>query len=174
MGQASALRDRYASSDTVPILAVTGTITFLHGVVVALRYLLREQHAQMLGLSAVEWVAFTLGPFLVEPVLLFGVLYYVGVHRDRLPSPPVVLPGLLVAVLVGTALGQVVGEALFPTGWTPLARAGIDVLFTPDRGVLPYWRDLIEPPIRSLLTAVAAVALARSRSRQSTTEHGGR
>lgn len=162
MLQPSTLRNRYASKEPRLLLTLTTVVTFLHGIVIALRFFLRDQNAHSLDLSVVEWAAYTVGPFLIDPVLLFGVLYYVGTRCDRLPSLPILLPGLLGAVLVGTFLGQFVGEELFVTGWTPLAQAEIEVLFTPDLRTLPYWRDLIEPPIRSLLSALAAVALAKS------------
>lgn len=144
------------------MVVLAAVLTFVHGVVLALRFFLRDRNAQGVGLSAVEWIAYTLGPFLISPVLLFGVLYYVGTSADELPPVSGLLPGLLIAVTVGGVLGQFVGGQLLATGWTPVAQARIDVLIAPDPRSLPYWRDLVEPPVQAVLTAVAAIALAGS------------
>lgn len=164
MVQPSILRDRYASKETRVLMTLTAGVTFLHGLAIALRFFLREKNTQSLGLSGVEMVAYSIGPLLVDPILLFGVLYYVGTRYEGLPSLPILLPGLLGAVLVGTFLGQFVGEEFFTSGFTPLAKTNYAPLFAPDLAVLSYWRDLVEPPLRSLLTALAAVALAKSSS----------
>lgn len=162
MFQPSTLSERYASKESRLVLLLTTGVTFTHGIAIALRFFLREKNSQTFGLSGIEWIAFTVGPFLVSPILLFGLLYYISTRADRLPTVSSLLPGLFLSVVVGTYLGQFVGEQLFQTGWTPLAQARIDVLLTPDLRSAPYWRDLLEPPIRSVLTAVAAVALART------------
>lgn len=165
MSQPSIFCGRVGLTESQLVLILTAALTFVHGIVVALRFFLREKNVQNLGLSGIEWVAYTVGPVLVSPVLLFGVLYFVGTSLDQLPSLTGLVPVLLIAVFVGTFLGQFVGEELFTSGWTPLAQAGsLDILFRPDLRSLPYWRDLVVPPIRSVLTAVAAVALAGSAS----------
>lgn len=162
MPQPSTRSDRYRSREVRILLSLTAVVTVLHGILIAYQLFLREKSAQTLSLSVAEWVAYTAGPFLVEPILLFGVLYVVGTRFDRVPSPGMLLPGLLASVIVGTILGQFVGEQLFASGWTPLARAEIDVLFRADWPALRYWRDLLEPILRPLLTAVAAIALVKS------------
>lgn len=172
MLQLSTLRERYTSRGPGLLLATTAGITALHGVAVAMRFFLRDKNAQLLELSSIEWVAYILGPLLIEPVLLFGALYLLATRYDRLPSVPALLPGLVATVVVGSLFGQYVGEQLFRTGWTPLAQARLQVLFTPDLGILPYWRDLLEPLIRASLTAVAAVALATASSGEPATGEG--
>lgn len=159
MVRPSTLQERDASTATGTLLATTAGITFLDGIATAMRFFLREKN-EAFGLSTIEWVAYTVGPVLVEPILLFAALYYVTTQSNRFPSLSALLPGLVATVVVGTFLGQYVGERIFMTGWTPLAQAArLQVLVILDLGGLPYWRDLLEPLMRSSLTAVAAVAL---------------
>lgn len=174
MSEPSTLRERYTATESGLLLTLTASITGLHGLAMAMQFLLQEKNTQSLGLSGVEWVAYTVGPFLVEPILLFGGLYYVTKRSTQLPSLPTLVPGLVVAVLLGTFVGQYAGEELFMTGWTPLAQASIDVLFTLDWATLPYWRDLLAPLIRSSLTAVAAVALAKASAGETASPLGTR
>jgi len=159
----SRLHGRYPSDDSPLLLSLTFVLAAADGVVLALRFLLRERNAQGLGLSAAEWVTYTVGPALVEPALLFGVLYYASARCEQLPPLFRLLPGLAAAVVVGGGVGQLLGAWLFPTGWTPVARVGTGAVFVADLRALPVWRDLLEPFLRSLLTAVAAVGVAQSR-----------
>ena len=162
MSLPSTVRDLSPETELRLVVTLTAVFASVHGVVLALTFALREKNAQALGLSGAETVLYVLGPFLVEPVVLFVVIYYVGSHCDRLPSLPGLVPWLIGAVVVGSVSGQFAGEALFVTGWTPVAKADLASLPILDSRVLPYWRDLAEPPVRALLTALAALALARS------------
>lgn len=103
-----------------------------------------------------------LGPLLIEPVLLFATLYFVG-SRDTFSVPLVsLIPGLIGAIVVGNLLGQYVGSVLLPGADVPLAWV-VNHLFVFELGTIPFWRNLLEPLVRALLTAVAALAFARNR-----------
>ncbi|WP_137286668.1 hypothetical protein [Halorussus salinisoli] len=158
----SPVLDPYTGSESRLVVALTTAILFLGGLVTAYRAVLRDAIST---LSSVEWVVFTVGPFLVEPILLFGVLYYVGSRRDVTVSLVGLLPGLVVAVAVGTLLGQYLGVRLWESSAflneVPVVQAW-GKLFIPDPRVLAYWRILVEPLARDFLTAVAALALART------------
>jgi hypothetical protein len=161
--QSSALGARYRTRETQLLVGLTGLVSLLNGLGVTYQLFLREKNARV-GLSDPEWVAYTVGPSLVDPLVLFCTLALFASRVDRMPSLPVLLPGLVGAVLLGTLAGQTLGERLLRTGWTPLARASVGTLFTLDLRTLPYWRDLVVPPARSVLTAVAALALGRAAS----------
>lgn len=161
----STWRKRYADTDAWVILALTTAIVGLHGIAVAYQLLVRERNSGGFTHLGFEWVAYTVGPLLVEPLLLFVVLYVASRKLDERPSVIGMLPGLMIVVIVGTVLGQYLGEQLFTSGWTPLAMLlgdGTAVLRL-DLYVLPNLRDLLVPPVRSVLTSVAALALAESR-----------
>ena len=150
-------------SDSLQVIGLTTAILFLAGLTTTYQSALRDTLHSTTTLSPIEWVVFTTGPFLVEPVLLFGALYYVGSRRDI--SPLIALaPGLVGAVVVGTLLGQHVGVQLFSifsVNDIPLLQARGHLL-DPDPRVLAFWRILVEPLARDFLTAIAALALART------------
>jgi len=152
-----------AGSESLLVVALTTGILFLEGLATAYQSALRDALHDTGALSLIDWVAFTIGPLLVEPVLLFGALYYVGSRRDLSTSLLALTPALVGAVVVGTLLGQHVGMqsfSLHSVNDIPLLQARGHLL-DPDPRVLAYWRILVEPLARNLLTALAALALAR-------------
>ena len=162
MFQPSSIRDQYVPTETRLILGAIALVTFIKGFVMNYQFLLREKNAQMGGLSTVEGIVYVFGPIIIEPFVLFGVVYYLGSRTDRPPSLLVVLPGLIGVVLLGIFGGQFVGNSLFPTGWTPLYQATQQALFQPNVLTYSVWRDLLMPPVRAILTALAALALVKS------------
>lgn len=163
-------RSTVLDSDSAPellfVVALTTGILFLGGLTTVYQSVLRENLQNTFTLSPVEWAVFSFGAFLLEPVLLFGALYYVGFRSDGTVPLTTFLPGLGVAAVVGTLFGQYVGiqvwgSAVYSLNDVPFtqARGGLFVLEPP---ILGFWRVLVEPLVRDFLTAVAALGLART------------
>lgn len=151
-------------ADSLRVVAVTAAILFLGGVATGYQSTLRDVLHGTGTLSPVQWVAFTVGPFLVEPVLLFGALYYVSSRRATSTSLAALVPGLVGAVVIGTLLGQHFGiqlGSISAVNDVPLMQARGHLLDRDPR-VLAFWRVLVEPLAHDLLTAVAALALGRA------------
>lgn len=161
--QSSLLKSGW-DSDLLWIFVTTAGLLFLGGLMSAYQAVLRGVYQNTLTLSSVEWVVFTFGAFLVEPILLFGVLYYVGTHTETTAHPITLLAVLSIAVVTGSVLGQyagieVWGSSAFFEADVPLV-AVWSGLFVPELPSLSYWYALVEPLVRDLLTAVAALGLA--------------
>lgn len=146
------------------VLALSTGILFVGGLISTYQSVLQAVLSHTLTLSPIEWAIYTVGAFLVEPVLLFAALYYVGSRSEITTSPSTLLAGLGVAVVVGTLLGQFIGVrvwmgAMSSTSDVPLTRAWVG-LFVPDPRALGYWRILVEPLVHDYLTAIAAFGLS--------------
>lgn len=153
---------RYAEPTPLLVLALTAGILFLEGLALAYQSHLRDVLDQTGSLAVLEWTAFILGPFLVAPVLLFGVLYAVRSRRQHTLSLTALLPGLVVAVLVGSLSGQYYGHSVWPSLGTKLS---LLVVFPSHLALLGpvganSWIDVIEPLVADFLVAVAALAFA--------------
>lgn len=158
------LLKRSGDVELLRIIVTTAGLLFLGGLMNDYQSVLRGVYQHTLTLSAVEWVVYTFGAFLIEPILLFGILYYVGTHTETTAHPITLLAGLSIAVVAGSVLGQYVGIEM----WGSSAFTKVDVplvavwngLLVPELSSLSYWYALVEPLARDLLTAVAALGLA--------------
>ena len=154
----------YRHPSTLTTLGLAGALLFLGGLASMYEAHLRVVYEHRLALSLTEWAAHGTGAFLVEPVALFVVLFVAARRFDSPPDVLSILPGMVVAVVPGTLLGQVVGAVLFPTGPTPLSllhlvRRALRLTAALEPPVIRIWRFALELVVRDLLTAVAALAL---------------
>ena len=157
MSTLSTVSESYTERESQLVVMLTAGILFLEGLVITYQLHLKEVYEDTFSLSTFEWAIRIYGPILVEPVLLFGTLYYVGSRFDR-PIPLLrLLPGLAVAVIIGGILGQYVGGPP-----TPL-RGGIGVGIPADPTDHLYLQPVWEPLLRDMLTAVAALGFAQTR-----------
>lgn len=158
MVSASTVLEPYTERKPLVVVLLTAGLLFVEGVLISYQWFLKNANASGMGLSTIETAVYVFGSFLVEPILLFGVVYYVGSRFDRRIPLVKLLPGLAGAVVVGSVLGQLVGGTI----WFPplhLTNVGIRV----DPVTLLNWRDTLGPLVRDLLTVVAALGLASSR-----------
>lgn len=153
---------RYTDRRVLLVAALTATLLFLHEVVSAYRLSIGRS-IRLEPLSTGDWVVFTVGSFLVEPVLLFVSLYYASRHPDERLPMAVLLPTLVVAVVVGCLLGQFVGWRIWRV-YTPLSTALQRNMLLPSPLTLLHWQEFATPLVRSFLTALAAVGLAEYRT----------
>ncbi len=153
----SDLLEPYTRPGAGVIVTLTALVLFLGGLATAYRDHLQAVNQATIGLSPVETVAFATVSFLVEPVLLFAVLYAVA---SRVDHPPLtsLLPGLAVAVFLGTYAGQLIGANIWTLRRGFAAVIGTGLIAEP--GILLVFNDVVELLVRDLLTAVAALGVA--------------
>jgi hypothetical protein len=147
---------RYRESQV--ILALTAGLLFLEGLLIRYRLAVEEVYRNTFALSPIQFVVFIFGPFLVATVLLFAVLYVVGSRVEQRPALSALLPGLAVAVV----FGSLVGQRFSPVGHPPAYLYELFLHpFLLERMNLYLWRLLVEGLVIDLLTVVAALGLAR-------------
>lgn len=156
--------ERSLDRQTGLLVAVTVVFVVLDGMLTAYQYHLEEFYQNQLALSAIEWGLYTVGPLLFEPILLFGVLYFLSSRTTPTVRFARLLPALVLAVVVGNLVGQWVGMSL----WRPAA-FGLPLgifrsypIFHPDGPVLRAWVLFLEPIARDLLTVLAAIGVGRT------------
>ncbi|RDI70893.1 hypothetical protein [Halopelagius longus] len=147
----------------VLVAAFTAALLFLHEVVSAYQMSLLRALSRFWSLATGEWVALSVGSFVVEPVLLFVGLYYLSRRLDeRLPTV-LLLSALAAAVVVGSLFGQFVGWTVWHVP-TPFSTALQRNLLYPSPVTLLHWQEFLAPLVRSFLTALAAIGLAQYRT----------
>ena len=154
----------YRDRNVVVTLGLVGLLLFVAGLAAMYEAHLRGVYEHQLGLSAFEWVAYGTGAFLVDPVALFVVLFVVSRRFDDSLDVQAILPGVVVTVLVGSALGQFVGSRLFAVGVTNLSLGllvgrAVRITFSFDPFAIRIWRFALELVVWDFLTVVAALSL---------------
>ena len=155
--------ESFGDSNVLLVSGLTAVVLFLGTLAEAYQAALGESYSQTFTLSPIEWITYSFGHLLVEPVLLFVALYYVG-SRIGVPSTPtVLLPGLILAVVGGNLVGTWIGANLWTATATDLPLIvlfGRTNVFILDPPILKYWEAMIEPLVRDLVTVVAAFSFA--------------
>jgi len=97
---------------------------------------------------SVRGCRYTFGSVLLEPILLFVTLYYIGIRFERQVPLVNFLAGLVVAVAIGRILELSVGTEHWipPAHFSAVSNVGVPVALL---GVL-YWRMRLEPSLRGL------------------------
>ncbi|QLG27723.1 hypothetical protein HUG10_09230 [Halorarum halophilum] len=113
MTLSSSILEPYREWEPRLVVVLTALLLFLDGIVTLYHTFLARKLSHWIELSVVERVAFIPSTFIVEPVLLFVALYYVSRRFDQQVPLVKLLPGLVVAVVVGSLLGDVVGVRIW-------------------------------------------------------------
>lgn len=165
MALQSSFTDPYRAWGPRLLVLFTAGILFVDGLALAYESHLRAVLQDTGTLSSTNLFAYLWGSLLVEPVMLFVVLYYVSTRIEQHPSLSRLLPGLLVAVVVGSVFGVSVGGELWrhPMYYHTLLTSTGHMFTSTHTQTLLSWQDVIIHLGRNLLTVVAALAVARVR-----------
>ncbi|WP_410766682.1 hypothetical protein [Haloferax sp. DFSO60] len=144
--------------------SLTAGILFISGLAHSYQGHTRAIYENTFTLSAFEWIGYSVLPFLIEPVLLFGVLFFVQSRRKPTLSLTQLLPGLFVVVVVGGFSGLFVGARIWGNGAanTQYWMYATGYLWVIEAFSVRAWVSFLEPFFREFLTAVAALGLART------------
>ena len=165
MSRLSSIVRFYTKREPLLIIILTMTILFLDGILSAYHLSLAIKLSHWNPLSSVEWVAHLLGPILLEPVLLFAIVFYVGFRAGEPLSLIKLVPGLVCVVIAGTFLGGFVGAEILRVK-TPMITILYTNLLTPHPLTLLDWQEVAEPFVHNLFTTLAALGLANSSKRE--------
>lgn len=159
-----ALLESFRDSAHRRLLALTAVIMFFDGLALVYRWFLRRLNEQQPGLSQANEFAYVFGPILFEPVVLFVALYYAARRIDGELPVWTLVPGLAVAVVLGSLAGQFTGIDSWPAA-PPLAFVlGFNLWTILHPTGIIYLQDFLGPLVRALLTAIAALGLAQARN----------
>lgn len=162
MSPTTALLDSFRDRDQLFDLVLTAALMFLDGLAIVYRWFLRDVNQQQLGLSPVDEFAYVFGPILFEPVLLFVALYYTARRIDGEIPVWTLVPGLAVAVVLGSLAGQFTGIDSWPAAPPLTFVLGYNLWTLLDPLGLLYLQDFLGPLVRAHLTAIAALGLAQA------------
>ena len=166
MSRYSSLLDPYRDRNVAISLGVITIVLFFGGFAAIYEIHLRDVQSHTFSLSPFEWVVFTTGDFLLDPVILFVVLFVVARRVDSPLDVQSILPGAVVAILIGSLLGQAIGTLIFRTGTMTLLLGLVTrpefwhfTSFHPF--IVLFWRSALEPVTADLLTVVSALSLGK-------------
>ncbi|ELZ75005.1 hypothetical protein C455_16690 [Haloferax larsenii JCM 13917] len=163
MSRYSSLLDPYRDRNVAITLGVIALILFFRGFTATYGVYLNGVQSHTFSLSLFEWIVFVLGAFPFDPVTLFIVLFVAARRFDTPLDVQSILPGVVVAILTGSLLGQATGFFVFRTiKWNLLLALVTRSEFWNVASFHPFlvllWRLALESVTADLLTVVAALS----------------